>query len=97
VRLPPQAHDWVGELTERWIEYLQQSGVQVIGDVADLRPVRPEEGTAWHNPDRVPARQRLHASLDALAAMTREAASRPDPEQQLIRRMRANAGRFRNR
>lgn len=97
VRLPPQAYDWVGELTERWIEYLQQSGVHVVGDLDDLRPVRPEEGTRWHNPDKVPPRQRLQASLDALTAMTREAASRPDPDQQLVARMRKNAGRLRNR
>lgn len=97
VRLPPPAYDWVEEMTDRWIEYLQQSGVHVVGDLTDLRPVRPEEGAAWHNPDKVPARQRLQASLDALAAMTREAASRPDPEQQLVRRMRANASRLRNR
>lgn len=97
VRLPPGAYDWVEEKTERWIEYLEQSGVDVIGDLADLRPVRPEEGAPWHNPDKVPPRQRLQASLDALAAMTREAASRPDPDQQLVRRMRKNAGRLRNR
>ncbi|HSP60539.1 MAG TPA: hypothetical protein VLO09_05715 [Ornithinimicrobium sp.] len=97
VRLPPQAFDWVEAMTERWIEYLEQSGVHVVGDLADLRPVRPEEGTPWHNPDKVPPRQRLQASLDALTAMTREAASRPDPDQQLVRRMRKNAGRLRNR
>lgn len=97
VRLPLHAFDWVEATTERWIEYLQQSGVHVVGDLADLRPVRPEEGAAWHDPDKVPARQRLQVSLDALTAMTREAASRPDPDQTLLRRMRANASRLRDR
>ena len=97
VRLPPRAYDWVESTTEHWLEYLEQSGVHVVGDLADLRPVRPEEGARWHDPDKVPARQRLQVSLDALTAMTREAASRPDPDQTLLRRMRANAGRLRAR
>jgi hypothetical protein len=97
VRLPPQAYGWAEETTERWIEYLQQSGVHVVGDLADLRPVRPTPDEVWHDPDKVRPRKRLQASLDALTAMTREAASRPDPDQQLVRRMRANARRLRER
>jgi hypothetical protein len=63
----------------------------VVGDLDDLRPVRPAEDATWHNPDRVPARKRLQVSLDALAAMTREAAARPDPDQRFSRRMRQRA------
>lgn len=91
VRLPPRLYGWAGEVSERWIDYLQQSGVDVIGDYDDLRPVRPPEGTTWQDPDKVPARQRLQVSLDALAAMTREAASRPDPDHRLSQRMRQRA------
>jgi hypothetical protein len=91
VRLPPPDYDWVEQLSGRWVDYLQQSGVHVVGDLDDLRPVRPREDATWHNPDRVPARQRLQVSLDALAAMTREAAARPDPDQRFSRRMRQRA------
>jgi hypothetical protein len=91
VRLPPADYDWVEQLSGRWVDYLQQSGVHVVGDLDDLRPVRPGEDATWHNPDRVPARQRLQVSLDALAAMTREAAARPDPDQRFSRRMRQRA------
>jgi hypothetical protein len=91
VRLPPADYDWVEQLSGRWVDYLQQSGVHVVGDLEDLRPVRPPEDAKWHNPDRVPARQRLQVSLDALAAMTREAAARPDPDQSFSRRMRQRA------
>jgi hypothetical protein len=96
VRLPPGAYDWVEEVTERWIEYLDQSGVHVVGDLDDLRPVRPDADTPWANPDKVPARKRLRVSLDALAAMTQEAASRPDPDHRFVRRMRTNAARLRD-
>lgn len=93
VTLPPRAYDWVEEVTESWIEYVQTSGIHVVGDLADLRPVRPGEDEPWHNPDKVPPRRRLDASLDALAAMTREAASRPDPDRSLTHRLRARAER----
>ena len=88
-------YDWAEQAAERWIDYLQQSGVDVVGDYGDLRPVRPPEDAPWHDPDRVPPRQRLQVSLDALAAMTREAAARPDPDQRFTHRMRQHAERLR--
>jgi len=128
VRLPPSAYPWAEETTERWIDYLHTSGVEIVGDLDDLRPVRPEGYTKaleraevgkqsraaqrcpecgrpprrppnplWHNPDRVPAGQRLRASLEALSAMTREAASRPDPKLQLVERLRQNTQRLRGK
>ena len=97
VRLPPKAYDWVDELTERWITHLRDSGVHVVGDLDDHRAVRPADGVEGHNPDKVKPRQRLAVALDALAAMTHEAASRPNPDQHLVGRMRKNAGRLKNR
>ena len=82
-RLPPDRFDWAEEQAERWIDWLAGSGVDVIGDLADLRPVRPPEDQVWHNPDRVRTKPVLKAALDGLEAMTREAASRPDPDRQL--------------
>jgi hypothetical protein len=95
VRLPPDDYDWADTVASRWVDYLQQSGVHVVGDYGDLRPVRPPGDARWHDPDRVPARKRLQVSLDALAAMTREAAARPDPDQRFTHRMRQRAERLR--
>ena len=95
VRLPPERFPWAEAETERWISWLEGSGVDVVGDLEDLRPVRPAEGERWRDPDRVRPRQQLRAALDALAAMTEEAAARPDPERRLVHRVRSQAQRLR--
>jgi hypothetical protein len=97
VRLPPERYDWAEEQTERWIEWIEGSGVNVIGDLDDLRPVRPAVGTPWRDPDKVSPRRRLSAALAALEAMTREAGQRPDPKRQFSTRVRSHAQRLRER
>jgi hypothetical protein len=93
VTLPPDRFDWAEAEAERWTEWVRSSGVHVVGDLAELRPVRPADGARWRDPDRVPAKRQLGVALDALAAMTREAARRPDPERRLVARVRAQAQR----
>ena len=36
ILLPPKFHDWARERGEAWVEWLEQSGVDVVGDPADL-------------------------------------------------------------
>jgi hypothetical protein len=91
VRLPPNRFPWAQEQSERWIEWLRGSGVHLIGDVEDLRPVVPPEGERFRDPDKVKARRQLNAAMDALASMTAEAARRPDPDRQLVNRVRARS------
>ena len=79
IRIPPTAYDWVEERTEQWLAWVDQSGIDVVGSVDELRVTRPDPEEKWHNPDRIKARRLLVAALDALAAMTHEAAARPDP------------------
>ena len=86
ILLPPRFHDWAVERGQAWIEWLEESGVDVIGDVHDLLPGPPAED--FRHPDRVRAKPQLEAALDALAAMTREAASRPDPAATVLGRLR---------
>ncbi len=97
LRLPPAHFDWAEAETERWIEWIEGSRVDVRGDLADLRPVRPGEDERWRNPDKVKAKQQLSVALDALSAMTLEAAKRPDPQRALVTRARTQAQRLRNR
>jgi hypothetical protein len=97
VTLPPDRYHWAEEQAERWIEWIEGSGVHVVGDVAELRPARPDPDARWRDPDKVRAKRQLNTALDALAAMTREAARRPDPERHLTTRVRAQAQRLRVR
>jgi hypothetical protein len=94
ILLPPKFHDWAIERGEAWVRWLEESGVEVIGDVGDLLPGPPAED--FQHPDRVRPRPQLEAALDALAAMTREAASRRDPGSTVrgrLRRARENRRR----
>lgn len=76
VRLPPDRYEWVEAQSERWIEWARASGIQVVGDLADLAPRRPDPEARWYDPDNVRPKRQLGAALDALAAVTREAAER---------------------
>ncbi|WP_101523028.1 hypothetical protein [Nocardioides houyundeii] len=96
VTLPPEHYDWAEDQAELWIDWIQGSGVNVVGDVADLRPRRPAPDTPWTDPDKVRARPQLSAAMDALAAMTREAASRAEPGG-LTRVVRDRAQQLRSR
>lgn len=93
--LPPRLYPWATEVAERWIDWVEGSGVDVVGDVDDLRPVPPPEDAVWMDPDKPKQGRLVDAALDALVAMTEEAASRPDPNAQLAARMGRAAKRLR--
>jgi hypothetical protein len=95
ILLPPRLHGWAEERGQEYAEWLAHSGVDVVGDPTDLLPASPAVERFRH-PDRVPQKAQLRAALDALAAMTREAAERPGPENTLrgkVRRARKAAAR----
>lgn len=93
--LPPAAFPWADEIAEEWIEWIHGSGVQVVGDVEDLRPVRPADDAEWQDPDRPRRGEIIDAALDALVAITLEAASRPDPNAQITAKIGRAARRLR--
>jgi hypothetical protein len=95
VTLPPVAYPWAAEVAEEWIDWVEGSGIDVVGDVDELRPVPPPDGQEWHNPDRPRRSDVIDAALDALAAMTREAATRPDPDAQITAKIGRAARRLR--
>ncbi len=96
VRLPPERFDFADAQAELWIDWIKGSGVDVIGDVEDLRPIRPSDDSQWRDPDRVSPKLQLGAALDALTVMTREAAERT-PSDDLGRKLRQQARRLRER
>lgn len=94
-KLPPDAMPWANEVTDEWIEWVQGSGIDVIGDVEDLRPTAPGADEIWQDPDRPRRVQMIDAALDALVAVTMEAASRPDPNEQITAKISRAARRLR--
>ncbi len=92
VRMPPALLPWAEEETERWRSWVEQAGVEVVGDLAELTP-RPVAEEDWNDPDSMSRKWRLRVAMDALTAMTEEAARRPVPERSLPHRVRAEARR----
>jgi hypothetical protein len=86
VTLPPDAYDWAEEVAQGWVDWVKGAGVDVVGDVEELRPVRPAPGTPWHDPDKPRPREVTSAAIDAIVALTLEAARRPDPDDTLTSR-----------
>jgi hypothetical protein len=73
--------DWVDEVTEEWIDWVRAAGIDVVGDVEDLRAVRPDPGAKWANPDKPRPVLVNKAALNALEILVLELAERPDPAQ----------------
>ena len=95
--LPPEKFDWADQVSETWREWIVGSGVDVVGDLDDLRPVRPSPDAVWLDPERARPRDVASAALDGLAAAVQEAARRPDPDGQLGARVSKVAKRLRKR
>jgi hypothetical protein len=93
ISLPPTAFGWATEVAEEWIDWVQGSGIDVVGDVADLRPVQPVE--RWVNPDRPRRPEMVDAAIDAMVALALEAANRPDPHEQITAKISRAARRLR--
>jgi hypothetical protein len=97
VTLPPAAFGWAEDVAAEWVEWVQGSGIHVVGDVEDLRPVRPPADQRWVNPDRPRRPEMVDAAMDAMVALALEAAARPDPQEQLGAKISRAARRLRPR
>ena len=95
IRIPPTAYDWVEERTEEWLEWIRGSGIDVIGDLEDLRPQRPAPGATWEDPDKPRQGKVGDATMDALVTVIMELAERPDPDQSPVSRLARAARRLR--
>ena len=93
--LPPAMYPWASGIAEEWIEWIEGSGINVVGDVDELRPVAPAADERWRDPDRPQRGEMLDAAIDALVAITKEAAARPDPDAQITAKIGRAARRLR--
>ncbi|HEX2894949.1 MAG TPA: hypothetical protein VHO29_13205 [Marmoricola sp.] len=70
--LPERRWPFVEEVTAEWHEWLVGAGVDVVGDLADLQPVRPDyTDGSWVHPDKPAPELVADAAIDALAAVIR--------------------------
>lgn len=94
--LPPDAYPWANEVAEEWIEWAEGAGIDVIGDLNDLRPVAPPADQKWENPDRPGPRDMVDAALDAIEALLIEASDDPEPLLAQSKKLARMARRFRH-
>ena len=80
VWLPPDQHDWVAALGGEWIDWVKDAGIDVVGDLDELRPEAPHPAVTWKDPDQFRPRKFRDAALDALAEAVRVAAERDDQQ-----------------
>ena len=73
VTLPPEAFDWAEEVTEEWIGWVRNAGIEVVGDLGDLWPVRPDPETNWVDPDRPRLDEMLDIALDTIEVLLADA------------------------
>lgn len=92
--LPPDAHAWADEVADEWIEWVEGAGIDVVGDVEDLRPVKHDGD--WADPDRPRPRKMVNAALDAIEVLLAEASADKEPLITQTRKLAQAARRLRN-
>lgn len=95
LRLPPKFFQFAEESSQLWIDWLTGSGVDVVGDLEDLRP-RPYDPELYVDPDSKSARVQYPVALEALAALTQVAIADRNHDS-LARKMRTATERLRAR
>ncbi|MFT4286393.1 hypothetical protein [Nocardioides sp.] len=84
VVIPPRLHGWADDLAQQWAGEITRSGIDVVGDLADLRP-KPPAGE-WLDPDHPRPGKVNAAAVDALAGAVAAFCALPDPSSRLDRR-----------
>jgi len=84
--LPPESRPFVDEVTAEWREWVQGSGIDVVGDLADLQ-TRWSEGK-WADPDRPRPRAMITIAIEALAEMIVAESERRREEPEAVRMLR---------
>jgi hypothetical protein len=86
--LPEGRWPFVEEVTGEWLEWLEGARVDIVGDLADLRPERPDfTDGSWIHPDKPPADLVADAAIEALGAVIEDIApTHKSPVRRLARR-----------
>jgi hypothetical protein len=77
--VPPEHRDFFDDIAAQWRDWLEGSGVDVVGDIADLEPCWPEATPDDRLPDRPGPGKVADAAIEALAAVILEVDQRAQP------------------
>ena len=76
--VPPGRRPSIDAITADWLEQVRASGIDVVGDLADLESVWPDHSDHWPNPDHADPAVVAEAAIEALAhVLERAGAARP--------------------
>ena len=81
----PEVHAWASGLAQDWNAELEKRGYDIVGDLAELRPV--EEVAAFADPDHPRERQVNKAAVEAVRALLLENVRLREVEADLHRRL----------
>jgi hypothetical protein len=90
ISLGPSDAQWVSERSDAWIGWLRERGVQVHGDLEDLRPTPPPDD--WIDPDVPRHGQVAAAALDVVQTLMDEV----EHERSLTDRLKGAVSRLRS-
>ena len=70
--MPPERRPAIEAITSEWLTEISGSGVDVIGDLEELRSVWPDDGATWTDPDRPDPEAVADAAIKSLAHVLEE-------------------------
>ena len=76
--VPPRRRPAIEAITSEWLTEISESGVDVVGDLEDLRSVWPDDGETWTDPDLPDPEVVADAAIQSLARVLDEL-GKPEP------------------
>ena len=86
--LSPESKPFVDEVTAEWVEWVSGSGIDVVGDLAELETRWGPEDEEWPDPDRPRPRAMIEIAIESLAELIVAETERRREEPETIRMFR---------
>ena len=75
--VPPRTRPWVDEVTDSWITRIRELGVDVVGDLEDLRSAWPDDRDGWADPDTADPALVAQLAIESLAEVLEHVTTPP--------------------
>ena len=70
--VPPKRRASIEAITSDWVAEIGESGIDIVGDLEDLRSVWPEDSDSWSDPDQADPEIVAEAAIQSLAHVLEE-------------------------